>query len=136
MNIYLDVDGVLLDRFGNAAPHLEDFLRQNITPNTYWLATRAKGDSQHLVTLFQPLVGPDVLELIKTIKPTTWLTSKTEAIDYSQPFVWYDDNPLQFELDDLKQHGVEASLVRIGQTADGVPILPIRPAPAPADPAA
>jgi len=126
MNIYLDVDGVLLDRIGCAAPNLEEFLRQNVTGNTYWLTTRAKGDPTQLTVLFQPLVAPDIFELIKTIKPTTWHTSKTEAIDFTQPFIWYDDNPLVFELDDLKRHGVEPSLIRIGHNATGVPILPLR----------
>ena len=42
---------------------------------------------------------------IKKIKPTSFDVFKTEAIDFSEEFVWIDDSPLSSEIDLLAKHG-------------------------------
>lgn len=47
MNIYLDIDGVLLANDWNAANHANEFLRlvlEKYPDTTYWLTTHCQGD--------------------------------------------------------------------------------------------
>ncbi len=126
MNVYLDVDGVLVDRAGNLAPNAELFLSKVVDEgNTYWLTTRCHGDCDPVVTYMQRLVSPEIFALIKKVKPTTWSTYKTEAIDFSQPFIWYDDNPLMPEVEELRTKGALKNLVRIAKNEYGTPLLPV-----------
>jgi hypothetical protein len=107
MNIYLDIDGVLLANDLNAANYANDFLRyvlNKFPDTTYWLTTHCNGDPsvpiQHIGHLFEP----DVQELMKLIKPTSWETAKTRAIDFSKPFLWFDDDLFFEEKAALEKH--------------------------------
>lgn len=109
MNIYLDIDGVLLANDLNPANHANEFLRKVLTEypdTTYWLTTHCNGDAtvpiQHIGHLFKP----DVQELMLLIKPTSWQTAKTRAIDFTQPFLWFDDDLFYEEKAELVEHGV------------------------------
>lgn len=44
-----------------------------------------------------PFLTLENYDLIKNIFPTTWNTLKTEAINFSQPFYWFDDYLLEVE---------------------------------------
>lgn len=93
MNIYLDVDGVLLDK-GVPSKHVSEFLKQILymfPANTYWLTTRCNGNSQDVLDKIQDKFEIEIQELLKMIKPTSWPIVKTQAIDFSKPFLWYDD---------------------------------------------
>ncbi len=126
MNVYLDVDGVLVDRAGNLAPNAELFLSKVVNDDsTYWLTTRCHGDVSPVLSYMQRLVSSETYQLIQKIKPTTWSTYKTEAIDFSQPFVWYDDNPLMSEIDTLRAKEVLKNLVRVAKDEYGTPRLPV-----------
>lgn len=126
MNVYLDVDGVLVDRAGNLAPNAELFLSKVVEDdNTYWLTTRCHGDAGPVLSYMEHLVSPEIFELLKKIKPTTWSTYKTEAIDFTRPFVWYDDNPLASEIDQLRSKDCLKSLVRVSKNEYGTPLLPV-----------
>ncbi|MCA9313318.1 hypothetical protein KDA08_03275 [Candidatus Saccharibacteria bacterium] len=41
---------------------------------------------------------------MKKIKPTTWDTAKTRAIDFSKPFLWFDDDLFYEEKEALIEH--------------------------------
>lgn len=93
MNIYLDVDGVLLDD-GKPAGFVSSFLRQileSYPDTTYWLTTRCSGDASEVLRQIQNLFDKDTQKLLEKIKPTSWPIVKTQAIDFTQPFLWYDD---------------------------------------------
>lgn len=107
INIYLDIDGVLLANDLSLAKYANEFLRyvlKDYPDTTYWLTTHCNGDEnipiQHIGHLFQP----DVVELMKTIKPTSWETAKTRAIDFSKPFLWFDDDMFYEEKVTLIKH--------------------------------
>lgn len=111
-NIYLDVDGVLVVRGRQAARHADEFLRKVLTDypeTTYWLTSMCNGDTDLTVTYIGHLFEPDVAELMKRIKPTSWQTTKTSAIDFSKPFLWFDDNLFAADEAVLLEHGVLAS---------------------------
>ena len=86
MNIYLDIDGVLLANDLNAANYANEFLRHVLTKypvSTYWLTTHCQGDPSVPISHIGHLFDSDVAELMKKIKPTSWDTAKTRAIDFS-----------------------------------------------------
>lgn len=93
IDIYLDIDGVLLNE-GRATSHVHSFLEYILTnypDTTYWLTTRCNGDTDATVAQVSHLFSESTQGLIKRIKPTSWPIVKTQAIDFSRPFLWFDD---------------------------------------------
>ncbi len=92
MNIYLDIDGVILDKDLKPVKHLKEFL-EHITNNheVYWLTTHCKGDSSVTLAYLSRFLDKDIIGLLKKVKPTSWNTLKTEAVDFTKDFVWLDD---------------------------------------------
>ena len=116
MNIYLDVDGVLLNHDGTLANHADEFLAAMVHSGrpVHWLTTRCRdGDSSAVVAVLGRLVQPSTVELLTSIRPTSWETSKLEAIELSRPFLWFDDQPLQFEIEELQECGLLDRWVKV-----------------------
>lgn len=115
-NIYLDVDGVLVDKSLNAPLYVNEFITYvctNYSDSVYWLTTRCSGDSSTLLQQISHLYTPDVAEFLKTIKPTTWSGAKTNAIDFTKPFLWFDDNLFMAEQQQLEANDVMDNYVKI-----------------------
>ena len=109
INIYLDIDGVLLANDWNAANHANEFLRfvlDKFPDSTYWLTTHCHGNPNTPIEHVGHLFEPDVVELMKMIKPTTWDLAKTRAINYDEPFLWFDDDLFFEEKEMLTSRGV------------------------------
>ena len=108
-NIYLDIDGVLLANDLQPAEYANEFIRlvlEKFPESTYWLTTHCNGDPSVPVSHIGHLFEPDVVDLMKKIKPTTWDTAKTRAIDFSKPFLWFDDDLFCEEKEALIEHNV------------------------------
>jgi hypothetical protein len=109
MNIYLDVDGVLLINEKFAAPYAEEFLKrvlEKYPDSTYWLTTHRWKGIDRTQEVLTPAFSTETLELIKAIKPTEWGDLKTDAIDFTEPFLWFDDDLFPEEEAMLEAHGV------------------------------
>lgn len=105
MNIYLDIDGVLLANDHNLANYADEFVTYVVSNHTvYWLTTHCQGDANIPINRFGYLFSEQTKMLMKLIKPTKWKSSKTEAIDFSQPFMWFDDDLYEDERIALKSH--------------------------------
>lgn len=94
MNIYLDIDGVLLKKDGTLANYFEEFLEFFVSNhNIFWLTTHCRGGENNAIRHISRYneISERSLELLQKIKPTDWKTLKTEGIDFSQPFSWIDD---------------------------------------------
>lgn len=94
MNIYLDIDGVLLKKNGTLANHFAEFLEFFVeNHNVYWLTTHCRGGEcdaiDHITT--KNKITEKSLEHLKKIKLTDWSNLKTDAIDFTNDFVWFDD---------------------------------------------
>lgn len=50
---------------------------------------------------------------MKMIKPTSWDLAKTRAIDFSKPFLWFDDDLFHDEKQALIEHGVLDNWIEI-----------------------
>jgi hypothetical protein len=109
IKLYLDIDGVLLTaKHTRAADGVEEFVAFVTTHfECYWLTTHCKGDSKPALRYLSQFLQPKTIELLQVaVKPTTWDTLKTEAIDFESDFYWLDDNPLQVERTCLESNGV------------------------------
>ena len=105
LNVYLDVDGVLR---GCASPveDIEEFLwfcLQNCY--CYWLTSYCRGGVNFAVQKIGGISQKLRFELETRVQPTDWHFSKSEAIDYSESFVWFDDNAPMDMIAELKGHG-------------------------------
>lgn len=109
MNVYLDIDGVLLANDANPANHAEEFIKtvlDKYPDSTYWLTTHCNGDPGVPISHIGHLFSDEVVELMKNIKPTSWETAKTRGIDWDQPFIWFDDDLFFEERQELIKHGL------------------------------
>jgi hypothetical protein len=109
---YIDIDGVLL-RNGKNGPELISrfkrvisFLKANF--DCYWLTTHVRHDagSAGAVKKLMPYLKKARIDpaLLDGIKPTVWKTLKTEAIDFSRPFIWLEDDPFLSEVQALREN--------------------------------
>lgn len=121
MNIYLDIDGVLLINEKQAAPGANEFLQfilTNYPESTYWLTTHCWRGENRAVDILTPALRPETIELLSKIKPTEWGEYKTDAIDFSQPFLWFDDDLFPEEEIVLNEHGALKNRIEINLYKD------------------
>lgn len=117
-NIYLDIDGVLLNGKKNKAPIGINYFLKTLNKLTmdgvgvYWLTTHCNGDASTAVKYLEPYINkPLSRAILEQIKPTSW-TVKTQGIDFKKPFLWFDDKPFGWvDESAMKKHGVVNSLV-------------------------
>jgi len=119
MNIYLDIDGVLVDdrlteNNGKLTPHALELLKY-VTDNydCFWLTTHCRGGENRAVEYLRPKMPKDALPMLQKIKPTNWMTYKTEAIDFTQDFRWLDDDVFPPEMTDLAAYGRKGDLILV-----------------------
>jgi hypothetical protein len=116
MNIYLDIDGVLLANDLNPANHASEFLQyvlDKYPDSTYWLTTHCQGDASVPIQHIGHLFNADTVELMKKIKPTSWDLAKTRAIDFAEPFLWFDDDLFFEEKQSLQEHNVLDNWIQV-----------------------
>lgn len=95
MNIYLDINGVLLDsrvKPALVASEFLEFVLWNWPESTYWLTTHCWKGENRAIEVLQPHFKPDIIKLARKIKPASWENIKTDGIDFKKPFLWFDDN--------------------------------------------
>lgn len=115
MNIYLDVNGVLLEKDGTPPFGIVEFLKY-ITDNhsVYWLTTHCRnGDNSYVLEYLKDKLPIESHDYLKKIKPTKWDTLKTSGIDFSQDFRWFDDYVMESEKKILKENNCEEKQILI-----------------------
>ena len=115
-NIYLDIDGVLLANEKYPALHAKKFLfrvLEKYPDTTYWLTTHCQGDSETPIEHVGHLFDEETVALMRKIKPTRWNVAKTEAIDFTKPFLWFDDDCFSDERAVLNSHGVFENWIEV-----------------------
>ena len=114
MNIYLDVDGVIIDKSGKPANNIDKFLKYLAENHTvYWLTTHCGGDSATVLSYLRGYLLPETMKIIAKFKPTNFETLKTEAIDFSKDFRWFDDYVVLAEKDVLKKNSASEKQILI-----------------------
>ncbi len=114
--IYLDIDGVIL---GTCSPPEEveallRFLLDRFPGRLYWLTTHVRGGENRAGDWLRgKLPDPLTDRLAAEVLPTDWNTLKTEALDFSVPFLWLEDAPLWSEGEALRRHRAGDRLLRM-----------------------
>ena len=126
MNIYLDIDGTMLhedrwDMENLAAEGLAEFITALRPHTTYWLTTHCRdGNPDRAREIMKRFLPPELHPCIDRIRPTTWDRHKTEGIDWSQDFIWFDNDISDYEWEQIKQgsEGQQAIEVNLKQNAE------------------
>ncbi len=108
MNIYLDIDGVLIKRDGSPANNVTGFLK-SITHNhdVYWLTTHCRQGKNNIFQYLKDKLPRNAVKYLEKVNPTDWNTLKTEAINFRQDFLWFDDYILEAEKRILKKNNCQ-----------------------------
>ena len=107
--IYLDIDGTLIhedrtENYGKPAAGLVELLIALRPYNVYWLTTHCTdGDPIHAQRKLKEVLPEELYADIERIKPTVWQTFKTEALDFTSPFIWFDNDVMETERLQLKR---------------------------------
>ena len=119
MNIYLDIDGVILANDRQAALHADEFVKYIVERYpVYWLTTHCQRPGDDPVPRISPMFKPETIEYLEKIRPAYWDEMKTEAIDFTQPFLWFDDGLFDEEREALVQHNALDSWVEVNLAKD------------------
>ncbi len=98
MKIYLDIDGTMLheDHWDNqnlAVAGLAEFLHALRPHETYWLTTHCRdGNPERAREIMKRHIPEELYPDIDRIKPTVWDTLKTDGIDWTSEFIWFDND--------------------------------------------
>jgi DNA-binding MarR family transcriptional regulator len=133
LKIYLDIDGTMIhedvERIGNPAEGLAEFITALRSYDVYWLTAHCKDGNpisarRFMKTWLPAHLHPD----IDRIKPTIWYKLKTEAIDFSDKFIWFDNDVFVLDRDVLykKALGDQQWLVEVDLVANPKRLIEIR----------
>ncbi|MBX7225715.1 MAG: hypothetical protein K1X55_06775 [Chitinophagales bacterium] len=113
MNLYLDIDGVLLTTKNTRIPPCSSEFISFIVEHfdCFWLTTHCKGDSNVAIKYLSQYYDVFLLEKLSRIRSTNWDMLKTEAIDFANEFIWLEDCPMNAEKSVLKEKGKLESLL-------------------------
>ena len=115
-DIYFDIDGVLLINEKNAAPYASELINYTLDRmpgSVYWLTTHCWRGENRTYDLLSPVLSGAAAGRLHNIKATDWGELKTDAIDFSKPFLWLDDDLYDEERAVLERHGALGSFVYI-----------------------
>jgi hypothetical protein len=119
MNIYLDVNGVLLQQDLTPTVGVTDFLKRALNQgDVYWLTSHCKGDAGNVLAYLERMLPKEAYELVQQIKATNWDVLKTDGIDFTKDFLWFDDNLFESEKRVLVSHSCEDKFVFVNLKKD------------------
>lgn len=116
MNIYLDIDGVLLINEKNSSPNADEFIQhvlKKYPDSTYWLTTHNWQGENRAKDVLAPHLKPETVALLDKIKPTEWDELKTDAINFEEDFLWFDDDLWPDELKVLEENNATGRFIMI-----------------------
>ena len=116
MNVYLDIDGVLLANENNAANYADEFLQAVLSAypeSTYWLTTHNWRGENRTKEVLAPHLKPETVPLLDKIKPSVWNEMKTDGINFSEKFIWLDDDLWEDELKVLERYNATDNFILI-----------------------
>ncbi len=121
MNVYLDIDGVLLANEAHAANYADEFLQailEKYPDSTYWLTTHNWSGENRAKEILAPHLKPETVKLLDKIKPTKWDELKTDAINFDEDFLWFDDDLWPDELKALEEHEAAEQFILVKLNED------------------
>lgn len=104
-----------------AAPYADEFLKAVLAKypdSTYWLTTHQWLGENKAIENLTPALKPETVKLLDKIKPTKWERWKTETIDFSKPFLWFDDDLFAEEREVLIKNNALDNWVEVNLNKD------------------
>lgn len=90
---------------GQPVAHAIEFLAEvTAKHNCFWLTTHCRGGENRASEYLLSMMPPEAREYIDKILPTDWNALKTDAIDFTQDFRWFDDYILEVEKEILRKN--------------------------------
>lgn len=126
MNIYLDIDEVLLESRVSPAHYVDEFLEvvmNNWPDSVYWLSPHCRGGINRANEILEPVLRAKTFKLTQNIQPTDWGELKTDAIDFKTPFLWFDTDIYNEEREILKHYNALGCFRRINLSRDPLQLL-------------
>ena len=119
IDVYLNIDGVLLDGNLRPANYSREFLKY-VVPNfnTYWLSSRTKDNDFTLAKDLSSIFEPNIIQLLSRVRPTRWSFAKTQAIDFNKPFLWFDDELVIHERMELIKNNAMGNWIEVNLARD------------------
>ncbi len=113
MNVYLDIDGVLLHE-GRPAPFADELVEYLVNNfSVYWLTIHCMKDGDNPLSLLAKFFPPETLEHLKRVRPTSWKVLKIEGINFQEKFVWIEDIPTAQDILVLRSRNLLDSLIEV-----------------------
>lgn len=114
-NIYLDIDGVILANEEYLSIGAEEFIKYAVENfDVYWLTTHCtESDATHAINYVMRAGTESLRPHLEKLIPTSWSEYKTEAIDFTKPFLWFDDDCYLGERQDLEKNNAFNSWVEV-----------------------
>ena len=117
MDIYFDIDGVLLTKRMKTPKHSIQLIEYcTVNHNCLWLTTHCRHEEDKTIPYLEQFYTHDTIKKLKQIKPTYWDSLKTEAINFNNDFLWLDDYPLEAEKKILHQNNKIQNLITVDLT--------------------
>ncbi|KUK77686.1 MAG: hypothetical protein XD93_0157 [candidate division WS6 bacterium 34_10] len=117
MKVYLDIDGVILNKNHEPLEGLIEFLNFvfHVSNNqVYWLTTHGHdGNKERILEYLRPHLRDEIMGRLEGVIPTKWNTLKTEGINLNEDFLWFDDNIFNAEYKVLENIEKEYCLVKV-----------------------
>ena len=119
IKVYLDIDGVLLVNDKQGAHGVHEFVKYLVNRySVYWLTTHCRKPGDDPLPMLSSVLDKKTIAYLEKVQPVYWDTLKTEGIDFSSEFVWFDDDLLEAEAKELDKHGATLSWVEIDLAKD------------------
>ena len=81
--------------------------------STYWLTTHNWKGENRAKEILAPHLDPETVILLDKVKPSEWNELKTDAIDFEQDFLWFDDDLWPNELNVLEKHEAVQNFIMV-----------------------
>jgi len=121
MNIYLDIDGVILANEDQASIGADELIQNALKAypdSVYWLTTHDWRGENTVHEVLDKVLKPETVALLDKIKHTEWGDHKTDGIDFSQKFLWLDDDLWPEELAILEDNNAMDNFILINLNKD------------------
>ena len=98
MNVYLSIDGVILVNSAKTADYASEFILEMSKrfPDRVYLL-KHKASPKILTENLMSRLKPPAKKALKDFKIAEWKNLKTDAINFMQPFIWFDTDILPDE---------------------------------------
>lgn len=116
----------LTENYGKPAKGLEEFLIALRPHDTYWLTTHCmEGDPIHAQQKMRSVLPISLFNDIDRIQPTTWQLLKTEALDWSSDFIWFDNDIYTAEWEVLKKCNPDQVVIEVNLRTNPAQLIEI-----------